>query len=340
MGFYIEMISVGEGDCFLLTLDTQTGGEAHLLIDGGNRDRSDSAINHINKYAGGHLDLVIGTHLDDDHIGGLIKVVETLEVNKLILNTPGTFDKWLQLRSKLKTLTKVASITKLEKGISAADELLQAAKNKKPPVPVEMALQGRSWISGDVTLNVLSPTQERLDAAWAEEIIEDMKALWDLTGPSLAHRILVESGKAAPPTTKSNDASIIIELLHNGATYGLFPGDAGADVTREVTGGKSYKFLKVPHHGSKTGLDKELITQLQPTFAYIPVGENRHGHPSIEILDILKAQGAITYCSEKTKDCRRECKAHTYNVLSHMEGKPLREGFSTTDPKECKNNPQ
>jgi beta-lactamase superfamily II metal-dependent hydrolase len=340
MGFYIEMVSVGEGDCFLLTLDDKNGGEAHVLVDGGNRDKSDPAIRHINRYAGGHLNLVIGTHLDDDHIGGLIKVLESLKVDRLILNTPGTFDKWLQIRDYLKTFTKVASITKLEKGISAANDLLQAAKNKRPPVPVERVLQGKYWTCGDVKLNVLSPTQERLEEAWAEEIIENMKALSDEREISRAHRRLVESGKLPPPTTHSNDASIIIELLYNEATYALFPGDAGADVIREVTGGKSYKFLKVPHHGSKTGLDKELITQLKPTTAFIPVGENQHGHPSIEILDLLKDQGIRTFCSEKTKDCRRQCKQRDSVILCHRKHKESRSGFSPVSPKDCKNNPQ
>jgi len=74
-----------------------------------------------------------------------------------------------------------------------------------------------------------------------------------------------------------------------------------------VTQGKQYRFLKVPHHGSKTGLDEALIAQVSPTIAFIPVGPNTYGHPANEILDLLRQYGAGTYCSEKVNGCRQAC---------------------------------
>jgi competence protein ComEC len=47
--------------------------------------------------------------------------------------------------------------------------------------------------------------------------------------------------------------------------------------------------LHVPHHGSKTGLNKKLIDHLQPQLAVISVGKNNYGHPSQEILNLLRA---------------------------------------------------
>lgn len=334
MGFYIEMINVGEGDSFLLTLDDPNGSEAYVLIDGGNRGKEDNMISHIKYYAGGHIHLVIGTHLDDDHIGGLIKIVDSLSIDKLILNTPGNFDKWLSIRDALKKFVKVASITKLEKGIAAANELLESAKRKQ--IPVEHAYQGKSWSCGDVILEVLSPTEEMLQNAWAEKILEDISDLQKNAG----RQFLVEAGIQAPPTTLSNDASIIIELRYKENPHGLLTGDAGANVIREATKGKAYPFLKVPHHGSKTGLDEELVKQISPKTAYIPVGENPHGHPNIEILDLLKNQGAKSYCSEKTKDCRKKCANKKSAILCHYIDKPLRSGWTTVDPHECLNNPK
>lgn len=152
------------------------------------------------------------------------------------------------------------------------------------------------------------------------------------------YRDMIEKGEAAPPTSLGNDSSIIIELIYNENPFALLPGDAGAGVIREVTAKKSYQFLKVPHHGSKTGLDEDLIKQLKPKTAFVPVGENSYHHPSIEILELLRKNGATTYCSEKTVDCRKECKAHDFTVLCHHEDKNSREGWSTVEPKDCKNN--
>ena len=88
----------------------------------------------------------------------------------------------------------------------------------------------------------------------------------------------------------------------NGVPRALMTGDAGAAVIKEVTSKKSYQFLKVPHHGSDTGLDEELVKQIRPLHAAIPVGENPHSHPSLKVLDLLRKNGARTYCSTKTKD--------------------------------------
>ena len=60
MGFYIEMIAVGEGDSFLLTLDHPEGGEAHVLIDGGNRDQGNKVVNHVKNLLKAHYPLLSG----------------------------------------------------------------------------------------------------------------------------------------------------------------------------------------------------------------------------------------------------------------------------------------
>jgi hypothetical protein len=51
----------------------------------------------------------------------------------------------------------------------------------------------------------------------------------------------------------------VIELLYKRERRSLLAADAGAAVLREITAGQSYPFLKVPHHGSATGLDDDLV---------------------------------------------------------------------------------
>ena len=47
--------------------------------------------------------------------------------------------------------------------------------------------------------------------------------------------------------------------------------------------------LKVPHHGSKTGLSKEFLEEIKPKLAVISVGKkNSYGHPAIETMRILR----------------------------------------------------
>ena len=84
-----------------------------------------------------------------------------------------------------------------------------------------------------------------------------------------------------------NDWSAIIR--YNTASKNvLFTGDAGKDVIRDANPGK-IDVLKVSHHGSRTGTDEALATELSPAYAVISCGlNNSYGHPHEEVLDALK----------------------------------------------------
>lgn len=325
MGFFIDMIAVGEGDSFLLTLEYE-GSEDYILIDGGPVKLSKKLVSHLKAITNGYLDLVIGTHLDTDHIGGLPAVIDEFDIGRVVLNVPANMEKWIRSKERLiEHSAKVNYLKKLTESISAVEGLFQALDDKY--LEPEQALQGTSFTYGeDIILNVLNPTKERLALAWTDEFLNKS------VSPTIFEKA------EAPATSPNNDASIILELVYKNEPYALFPADAGAEVIKEVTEGKSYTFLKVPHHGSKTGLDEELIKQIKPKTVYIPVGENPHGHPVIEILDMLQEAGAKTFCSEKTKDCRKECKEGGFGNLCHRKDKDFRPRWSNVDPTDCKNN--
>ncbi|SET61886.1 competence protein ComEC [Oceanobacillus limi] len=75
----------------------------------------------------------------------------------------------------------------------------------------------------------------------------------------------------------------------------LFTGDIGKPTERELI--LNYPLLdidvlKVAHHGSNTSSDRNFIEQINPHYALISVGSNnRYGHPSKEVVDILKEAG-------------------------------------------------
>jgi len=334
MGLLIDMIDVGQGDSFLLTIDGPHG-EVHVLIDAGLPDAGEKVLNYIQKYAPSGLDLIIATHIDNDHVGGLATILThgTLKQEaEFVLNVPPEIKKhWTPARD---TLEKYKGIVSFRKIIDAVDTVktLSALANKRGLVTTE-ALQGRWWKCNDVQLNVLNPTPERLANAWKESRLDRyVEGGWDVNVVSI-----IESVAEAPATSAENDSSIVIEIAVTGVPRALMTSDAGAAVLKEVTNNKQYNFLKVPHHGSETGLDEELIQQVRPYNAAIPVGENPHGHPSIEILDLLRDCGSRTYCSSKTKNCRKSCTFQGGDI-SFPIGKPLRLGWSNIDPRRCENN--
>ncbi|MCO8122894.1 MBL fold metallo-hydrolase [Stieleria sp. TO1_6] len=76
----ITMFSAGNGDCFLVECAGES--EARVLIDGGfAKTFSGSAFERLRAIsdAGNSIDLLICTHIDSDHIGGLIELLRRNE---------------------------------------------------------------------------------------------------------------------------------------------------------------------------------------------------------------------------------------------------------------------
>lgn len=85
----------------------------------------------------------------------------------------------------------------------------------------------------------------------------------------------------------------VIDLLRYKNFKMLFTGDAGKMV-EDIIGPQIGKIdvLKVPHHGSKTGMSKEFLASIRPSLAIISVGvRNRYHHPTQFSLDLLKNAG-------------------------------------------------
>jgi competence protein ComEC len=334
MGLLIDMINVGQGDSFLISIEGPQG-ERHVLIDAGIASEGATVLDYINSHAPVGLDLVIATHIDNDHIGGLETVLRYAKFTngaEFALNVPPAIkSRWTPIRKDLQQFRTVRSFDRLIDAVDSIQNLCDIA-NQRGLISTD-ALQGRYWVYGGAQLTVLNPTAARLAAAWEESRLDAyIRAGWDREFVSI-----MESISEAPSTSAENDSSVVIEISYNGVPQALMTSDAGAAVLKEVTQGKRYPLIKVPHHGSKTGLDKELVKQLNPSYAFLPVGQNDFGHPCAEILDMLRDCGTKTYCATKTKDCRRECIFKGGNV-SWPIGRTHREGWNSIDMTLCRNN--
>lgn len=91
-----------------------------------------------------------------------------------------------------------------------------------------------------------------------------------------------------PNTDDDNENSIITLLEYKDFTM-LFTGDAGVSGIKSILNSipKNVTVLKVPHHGALGGLDKDIVSYLNPKYSVISVGENYFGHPSFYIINLL-----------------------------------------------------
>ncbi len=75
----VHFIDVGQGDAILIDCGT-----TEVLIDGGGSNSN--VISYLNNYVDGPLEVVVATHPHADHIGGLINVLESFNVEEVWKN--------------------------------------------------------------------------------------------------------------------------------------------------------------------------------------------------------------------------------------------------------------
>lgn len=74
----VHFIDVGQADCALLECDGH-----YMLIDGGNAADGELVCRYLEAEGVEQLDLVVGTHSHEDHIGGLYTVLRSFDVDTL-----------------------------------------------------------------------------------------------------------------------------------------------------------------------------------------------------------------------------------------------------------------
>ncbi len=76
----VHFINVGQGDSILI----ETPLDRTILIDGGPPEAGDALVNYIKERRINEIDLMIATHPDVDHIGGLVKVLDEIDVGGVL----------------------------------------------------------------------------------------------------------------------------------------------------------------------------------------------------------------------------------------------------------------
>ena len=75
----VHFIDIGQGDATLIVYD-----DFHLLIDGGNNGSEAKLLNYLKKVGVDDIEILVATHPDSDHIGGLAEVMAEYRVHLII----------------------------------------------------------------------------------------------------------------------------------------------------------------------------------------------------------------------------------------------------------------
>jgi competence protein ComEC len=118
-----------------------------------------------------------------------------------------------------------------------------------------------------------------------------------------------------------NDASVVLTVSY-GTFDALFPGDADSHVDGELTkiplsDPDGIEVLKVPHHGSKTGMTEGFFQWLGPIkLAVISVGKNSYGHPAAETIARLNTDGAEVLRTDEKGNIEVVSNGKTWSVTT------------------------
>lgn len=334
--FEIDMLDVKAADAFLIhAFAKHTDGleyEYVVLVDAGNEGDGKKIINHIQKYyTQQYIDLVIITHCDADHYGGMQYLIEKHnENNDFHINKVWVHDPYDHVDvDDVKYIRKEETLRdRLNAAYTFADGSNLLDRLDDSNIEREEVFSGDEY--APLNINVLGPDEDyyeslipdfRVDLDFKEEQPEDeYKGLvcYVQTKDQFLSRALED---AEDDKSKVNQSSIIFTFCPKGQVF-LFTGDAGRDALGRVLdsnkGLKNIKWLKVPHHGSKHNLNNAIITRLNPQISYIST-EKYKKYANICTVNALKKVGNV-YSTHKKR----------YNLWYH-EGTDKRDDYSTAE---------
>ncbi len=304
----IDMLPADQGDALWI----EYGDEAHprrILIDGGTahswpdglRARVEALPPAERKF-----ELLIVTHIDNDHIDGALALLRDEELGATFGDV--WFNGWRHLPdTPLESLGPVEGELLTDTLVTRNIPWNEAFNGRAVGVNPEGKLP-RVELDGDVSLSVLSPMAKQLfdlKQAW-RKVIEDAglepgkppKATEPEPLPEGLERLGPDevpdvAALAAVPfkadTAEANGSTIVVLLEHEGTSAVLcgdaFPAVVLSSLERllEERGSDKLKTdaFKLPHHGSHANISTDLLAKLDcPRYLFSSNGAHtRHPHP-------------------------------------------------------------
>jgi competence protein ComEC len=123
-----------------------------------------------------------------------------------------------------------------------------------------------------------------------------LKTLWPNT--CLKNEVMESSGS---DNNIDINALSVVQLLSYGSFHLLLTGDTNNMIGNQITDlAGEIDVLKVPHHGSGTGMDATFLDTIAPKLSVISVGaKNRYGHPAPSTIHLLDEKMIKTLRTDK-----------------------------------------
>lgn len=303
----ITSLPAGSGDCFVIEWGNT---RRIMIIDGG---RAGCFTKHLKPYleqlAGEgikQIELAVATHIDEDHMQGLIQLVKESDTLPVSLNEIW-FNGLPQLPSDGAQILSVKQGEELSKLLSdGAIPWNSQFNGDAVMVPDDGEFPVFNMVDG-MTVTVLSPgLNEMLELSkkWNQEVGSNILFIETLAASKkkppaqtpLQIDVWSQTEWVRADVGATNLSSITCLLEHDGK-LALFTGDADPvlvlsawqrlQAKRKNLKNRRLDFLKLNHHGSRKNCSPELIAALKPKVVLVSSDGSIYGHPEKEALSYV-----------------------------------------------------
>lgn len=294
----IKILKAFHGDCIFIKTQDLMNKEFNILIDGGTASTFDYSLSKELKYIN-TIHLLVLTHIDSDHIAGLIRFIKNslfdkIEIRKYWINSPN--------------LLKVSSGNKISYNQGKTFERLLIEK-KEPNAKWDdkIIFNNKFDLASGIEAFILSPTEEILNHLFdkwpkLKDKVEDKLLNVSITGGAKSQidkgslENLAEEKFTPAESIKAdifNSSSIVIMLNLTDSSL-LLLGDSRPEIVVESLKNAGFNkenklvvdYVKVSHHGSVNNTSCELLDLIECDNYIISTngGNSTHKHPDREVI--------------------------------------------------------
>lgn len=260
------VINVGYGDAFLL----QCRDGATILLDGGGaldaefegypfRNRADDFL----RAAGiERLDAVILSHIHEDHVCGLVPILDRLPPKRLLVPYPA--EPFLQSPEVQPGEGASRSVPLYAAALSAYRHILLQAQERGTPVTV-LHSGDRLRLNEELSVDVLAP-----DARAVEEYMAMLRQAWGSEETEEKNALLEALDRG------SNRVSLLLKLSCPGAAIlaaaDCVPAHWDEGIKNLL---QNVNVLKLPHHGQIDSFDEHFMREMPLKFVITTASSDR-----------------------------------------------------------------
>lgn len=304
----IKFLQANNGDSILISFHDSENIERNIIIDGGmpqtyyNSGLNSNgelffAIEDI-KTRGKKIDLLVLTHIDEDHIGGILKWIELDEeahqcIQKVWYNSGKTISRYFDEKEN-EDLNVYLNIFKTTQTSVRQGKLFEEYIEHHNIWDKEIIKCGKIADYKGITINILSPDDlllEKLQKEYKKPkykyYTDGSKNDWSTNIVDFINQEEKTNFKFEKDSSVTNGSSIAFLLTFNAKNF-LFLGDSHPDVilTSLIELGYNKKnplkleLLKISHHGSCKNTSKELLEVIETNNYIISTSSESHNHPN------------------------------------------------------------